>query len=125
MNPTDLMYTKEHEWLKLEGTVATMGITDHAQSALGDIVFVEQPEEGTDVAVGDECLQLESAKAAASIYASVAGVVCGANEALEDAPELVNSDPYGEGWMVKIEIEAKPEGLMTAAEYEVYLEACE
>ncbi len=125
MNPTDMLYTKEHEWVKIEGTVATMGITEYAQSALGDIVFVEQPEEGTDLAVGDECIQLESAKAAASVYSSVVGVVCAGNEALEDAPELVNTDPYGEGWMVKIEIEVAPEGLMDAAAYEAYLATCE
>lgn len=101
--PGDLKYTRSHEWVRVEddGT-ATVGITDHAQDALGDLVFVETPESGRSVSAGDACAVVESVKAASDVYAPVAGEVLGGNEALGDRPELVNEDPYGEGWLFKI-----------------------
>jgi len=125
MIPKDLLYTDQHEWVKLEGGVATVGITDHAQNALGDITFVELPPEGAELAKGAEACAIESAKAAASINAPAAGTVSAANTALEDDPSAVNSDPYGAGWVYKIAL-ADPgalDGLMTAEQYEAYLAA--
>ncbi|MDX8403971.1 MAG: glycine cleavage system protein GcvH [Mariprofundaceae bacterium] len=102
--PTDLKYTKEHEWVRIEGDTATFGLTDHAQEALGDIVFVELPEEGRSVEVGDAFAVVESVKAVSDVYAPVAGEITGGNEALEDAPEKVNEDPYGDGWIAKVKV---------------------
>ncbi len=101
--PAELRYTKSHEWIRKEsdGTV-TIGITDHAQEALGDLVFVEAPEAGRQVAQGEAVAVVESVKAASDVYASIGGEVVGGNDALADTPELVNSDPYGEGWIMKI-----------------------
>lgn len=102
--PDNYMYTKDHEWLKLEddGSVI-VGITDHAQEALGELVFVEVPEAGANFAVGDACAVVESVKAASDIYCPVAGEVLAANEALADEPELVNSSPYQDGWVFKLQ----------------------
>jgi glycine cleavage system H protein len=102
--PDNYMYTKDHEWLKLEddGSVI-VGITDHAQEALGELVFVEVPEAGANFAVGDACAVVESVKAASDIYCPVAGEVLAANEALADEPELVNSSPYEDGWVFKLQ----------------------
>ena len=102
--PTELRYARTHEWARLEedGTV-TVGITDHAQDALGDVVFVEQPELGEPVVAGEEAGVVESVKAASDIYAPVSGTVVAVNEALEDAPEKVNEDPYGDGWFFRLE----------------------
>lgn len=101
--PVDLKYTKSHEWVRREtdGTV-TVGITDHAQDLLGDMVFVELPESGRTVKAGQECAVVESVKAASDVYAPVAGEVVAVNEVLGDSPELVNQDPYGEGWMMRL-----------------------
>ena len=101
--PVDLKYTKSHEWVRREtdGTV-TVGITDHAQDLLGDMVFVELPESGRTVKAGQECAVVESVKAASDVYAPVAGEVVAVNEVLGDSPELVNKDPYGEGWMMRL-----------------------
>ena len=101
--PAELKYTKSHEWIRVEadGTLV-IGITDYAQEALGDLVFVEAPEAGRSVEAGESCAVLESVKAASDIYAPVAGEVIGGNNALADAPEAVNSDPYGAGWIMKI-----------------------
>lgn len=101
--PVDLKYTKSHEWVRREtdGTV-TVGITDHAQDLLGDMVFVELPEPGRTVKAGQECAVVESVKAASDVYAPVAGEVVAVNEVLGDSPELVNKDPYGEGWMMRL-----------------------
>lgn len=98
--PSDLRYTKSHEWVRLEddGEI-TIGITDHAQGLLGDLVFVELPEVGAELADEDACAVVESVKAASDAYAPVAGEITGANEALADAPEVINTDPYGEGWI--------------------------
>ena len=103
MVPENLKYTPEHEWSKLADGLVVVGITDHAQDQLGDIVFVDLPEEGAAVKRGDEVIALESTKAAASVYASVDGTIAAVNEALSDEPELVNNDCYSAGWMVKIQ----------------------
>lgn len=102
--PTELKYARTHEWARLEedGTV-TVGITDHAQEALGDVVFVEQPEIGTQIAAQDEAGVVESVKAASDIYAPVSGTVVAVNDALEEAPETVNEDPYGDGWFFRLQ----------------------
>ena len=101
--PAELRYTKSHEWIRKEddGTV-TIGISDHAQEALGDLVFVEAPEAGRSVDAGEACAVVESVKAASDVYAPVSGEVVAGNEGLADTPEVVNSDPYGEGWIMKI-----------------------
>jgi len=108
--PTDLKYTKTHEWVKQDGDVVTFGVTDYAQQLLGDLVFVELPDIDADLVKEDECCVLESVKAAADVYAPVAGVVVEINEALADKPELINQSPYDEGWIAKIEI-TDPEAL--------------
>ena len=102
--PTDLKYTKDHEWVRIEGDTATFGVTDHAQEALGDIVFVELPEVGRNVDAGEAYGVVESVKAVSDVYAPVAGEVIEINEALEGEPDLVNSDAYGTGWMIKVKI---------------------
>ena len=124
MVPNDRHYTKEHEWVKVDGETGTVGITDHAQKQLGDIVFVEVPELDTELEKGDEAASIESVKAVADVFSPVSGTVIGVNEALEDEPELVNKDAQGEGWLFKLHIEDKSEldGLMDAASYEKYLE---
>lgn len=123
MVPNDLSYTKEHEWIRIEGTTGTVGITDHAQHALGDLTFVELPEVGRQMARGDEACAIESSKAAASIYAPVGGKVVETNGDLEDDPGLVNSDCYTKGWFYKIELSdpAEAGSLMNAEAYEKLL----
>lgn len=121
--PDSLKYTKEHEWVKVEGNRVTMGITDFAQDQLGDIVFVELPDVDDEVGSGDSIIVLESVKAAADVYAPVAGTIIEVNDGLEDDPGLVNTDPYGEGWLVAIEL-ADGEGLsglLTAEEYQQFV----
>ncbi|MBU8539320.1 glycine cleavage system protein GcvH [Falsiroseomonas tokyonensis] len=98
----ELRFTKDHEWIRLEGDVATIGITDHAQNALGDVVFVDLPEAGREVAEGEACAVVESVKAASDVYAPVAGKVVETNAALVENPALINSAPTGEGWFFKI-----------------------
>jgi len=121
--PEELKYSNQHEWAKIEGNVAIVGISDHAQDALGDITFVELPLEGTDLSKDDEACSIESAKAASGIYAPVSGKICEVNGELEDAPELVNSDPYGAGWIFKIEMSnsSEAEKLMDAKDYQKFL----
>ena len=107
--PDDRRYTEQHEWAQVQGpgdggTVVRMGITDHAQDALGDIVFVQLPEVGEEVTVGNPIGEVESTKSVSDVYSPVAGVVTARNEALEATPELLNSDPYGEGWLVEISV---------------------
>jgi glycine cleavage system H protein len=118
--PSDLKYATSHEWVRLDGDIVTVGITDHAQEALGDLVFVELPEVGNEVNAGDEAGVVESVKAASDIYAPVTGEVVEINSALDDTPELINSDPYGEGWMYKIRVTAINEldDLLSADEYD-------
>ena len=107
--PQDLLYTEQHEWIGVEGSIATVGITDYAQHALGDLTFVELPEVGAHLGAGDEAAALESCKAAASVYAPVSGTVVEVNEDLADEPGAVNTDCYGDGWIVKIEMSDLPE----------------
>jgi glycine cleavage system H protein len=102
--PNNLKYAKTHEWVRVEGDVATVGITDHAQQELTDIVYVELPEIGARVEAGQECAVVESVKAASDIYAPLSGDVVAVNEELSHAPELVNEDPYGKGWMFKVKL---------------------
>lgn len=98
----ELRFTKDHEWVRLEGDVATIGITDHAQNALGDVVFVDLPEAGREVAEGEACAVVESVKAASDVYAPVAGRVVEANAGVAENPALINSDPTGDGWFFKL-----------------------
>ena len=122
-NPSELYYAKTHEWVRREedGTV-TVGITEHAQDALGDVVYVETPEVGDSIAAGDQAGVVESVKAASDIYAPVTGEVIAINEALEDAPETVNSDAFNDGWFFKLQPEDMGEldALMSAEEYEQF-----
>jgi len=119
MIPKDLKYTKEHEWIRVEGETGTIGITDHAQRELTDIVYVEPPEIGSDVTAGKECAVVESVKAASDIYAPVSGEVLEENKVLADKPELVNQDPYGKGWLFKVRLSdpGQLEDLLSAEEY--------
>jgi glycine cleavage system H protein len=122
--PTDLKYTQNDEWIRVEGNNGTVGITDFAQDQLSDIVFVEIiPAEGDELAQGETCATLESVKAAADVYLPVGGKVMAVNESLPDTPEMVNSDPYGQAWLVKIEISDASEldGLMDAGAYEAFV----
>lgn len=119
-----IKYTADHEWLQVEGDIATVGITDHAQDAMGDLVYVELPEVGDEVKAADEAGVVESVKAASDIYAPVTGEIVAINEELNDSPEVVNKDPYGEGWMFKIKLAdpAELDDLLTA---EAYQEQCD
>ena len=112
-------FTKEHEWIRVEGDVATVGISDHAQEALGDIVFAEVPDEGRSVSKGDDCAVVESVKAASDVYAPVSGDVIEGNSAIADDPSVINRDPEGEGWFFKLKLSDPSEldGLMSEAEY--------
>lgn len=118
--PTNLKYSKDHEWVKVDGNIATIGITDFAQSQLGDIVFVDIQTEGEDLAAGEVFGAIEAVKTVADGLMPVSGKVIEVNENLEGAPESVNSDPYGEGWMIKVEMSnpAELDSLMDAAAYE-------
>ncbi len=124
MFPEDCRYTEEHEWIRNDGGVWTVGITSHAAEQLGDVTFVELAESGKGVSKGDSVCSVESVKAASDIYAPAGGTVSEANAALEDAPELVNSDPYGEGWFFKLEgvVESDVESLMDATAYAKFVE---
>ena len=118
--PSELKFSKEHEWIKIDSEgVATVGITDHAQELLGDMVYVELPEVSNHVATGDETGVVESVKAASDIYAPIAGKIVEVNEVLADEPELVNSDPYNEGWLYKMSVADKADldALLAADEY--------
>ena len=121
--PNDLRYTKSHEWLRpgQDGAVE-IGITDHAQSALGDLVFVEVPEAGRSLRAGEACAVVESVKAASDVYSPVSGKVAAGNGALASQPELINQDPYGAGWLFRVQTDSSAAtGLMNAADYEKYL----
>ena len=115
--PENLLYTKDHEWVSVSGSVARVGITDYAQDALGDVVFVQLPTVGSRVGAEDTFSEIESTKSVNDVYAPVAGTVLAANGALESTPELLNSDPYGEGWICEIEFDGDTSGLMSPADY--------
>jgi len=115
--PDNLKYTKEHEWVSIDGSIFTMGITDYAQAALGDIVYVQLPKVGESVSAGKVCGEVESTKSVSEIYAPVSGVVLTINDALAKTPESINSDPYGAGWLVTIEVSVTPTDLLSAVEY--------
>jgi glycine cleavage system H protein len=121
--PAELYYTKEHEWIRMDGDIATIGITDHAQDALTDIVYIELPEEGDVLEDMGEFAIVESVKSASPIFAPLAGELTEVNLELEDAPELMNTSPYGEGWIVKMRL-SNPDavsGLMSADDYRVMI----
>lgn len=120
--PDNLKYTKSHEWAKLEGGVVTVGISDYAQDALGDVVFVELPEVGRQVSAGEAIAVVESVKTASDIYAPVDGEVIEVNNALADKPELLNQEPYGGGWMFKLKSSGS-DGLLSAGEYQSFVES--
>jgi glycine cleavage system H protein len=119
--PEELQYTRSHEWVRTEGDTATIGITDYAQDELGDIVFVELPEEGATFGAGDSFGAVESVKAVSDIYAPVGGEVIEVNEALNDSPEKINDDPYGDGWIIKLRVSDEGD-LLSASDYEQFLE---
>lgn len=102
--PSDLRYSTDHEWIRRDGATVTIGITEYAQDALGDVVFVEIPEQGESLSAGDSFTEVESTKSVSDIYAPVSGTITAVNDALEGQPELLNSDPYGEGWLCSIEM---------------------
>ncbi|HEU4522201.1 MAG TPA: glycine cleavage system protein GcvH [Thermoanaerobaculia bacterium] len=122
--PEDNRYAKSHEYVHVEGDVGTIGITDYAQKELGDVVFVELPQVGAQLDATDELGSIESVKAVSELFSPVSGEVIEVNEALSDKPELVNTDPYGDGWMVRVRLSAAEEAdeLMSAEEYEEYIE---
>ena len=115
--PNELSYTKEHEWVSSVDLTFTMGITDYAQAALGDIVYVQLPKVGESVVAGKVCGEVESTKSVSDIYAPVTGTIVAINDSLSNSPESINSDPYGGGWLAKIEVTAAPSDLLTAAQY--------
>jgi glycine cleavage system H protein len=119
--PADRMYTKTHEWVHVNGGEATIGITQYAQEQLGDVVFVELPAPGKQVTQGGALGNIESVKAVSEVFAPVGGEVTAANGDLEAHPELVNQDPYGKGWLVRVKVSGPPAGLMDAAAYEKFL----
>ncbi|MBI4400213.1 MAG: glycine cleavage system protein GcvH [Nitrospirae bacterium] len=123
MEPKDLRYHQEHEWIRVEGTQATLGISNFAQEALGDIVYIEMPKVGVTVTAGQEIGEVESTKTTSSIYTPVSGTIVKVNTDLKDHPEVVNADPYGRGWIALIELSepAQVASLMTAAQYEAFL----
>ena len=125
MYPENFRYTKEHEWVLVEGGIGTIGITDHAQQELGDIVYVDLPKPGTRVEQGRSMGSVESVKAVSDIYSPVSGEVTEINPALADKPEMLNSDPHGAAWLVKIQLSepAQLEGLLSAADYQAYIGA--
>jgi glycine cleavage system H protein len=125
MTPEDNRYAKSHEYVHVEGGVGTVGITDYAQKELGDVVFVELPQVGTEIEQGDEMGSIESVKAVSELFAPISGEVVEINETLADKPELVNTDPYGDGWMIKVKLTAPEEleELMNAEDYEDYVQA--
>jgi len=121
--PEDLSYTKDHEWVRVKGAEATVGITDHAQHQLGDVVYVELPKVGERFEAAEPFGSVESVKAVSEIYMPLSGSVIEVNESLNDSPERVNSEPYGEGWMIRIKIEntSEVDALLTSIEYEDYI----
>ena len=124
MVPDDLRYSTDHEWVKVEGKHAVIGITDYAQSELGDIVYVELPEAGTEVAAEDEVTEIESTKTTSPVLAPISGKIVEVNDELKDSPQLINEDPYGKGWIAVMTIGNADDldALMTSKEYEEFIE---
>lgn len=124
MNPDDIRYHKEHTWIKISGKKGTLGITDYAQEALGDIVYIDLPEVDSTVEANNEISEIESTKATSAVIAPVGGRVVKVNEELSESPEIINEDPYGKGWIAVIELDdpAEAEDLMDATEYDKYVE---
>jgi len=124
MNPEDLKYHKEHSWVKVSGKKATIGISQYAQEALGDIVYIDLPESGAQVEADSEICEIESTKATSTVVSPVTGTVVSVNEELSDTPETINEDPYGKGWIVVVEMDnaSEVDGLMDAAEYAKFVE---
>jgi glycine cleavage system H protein len=120
--PEELQYTRSHEWVRTEDDTATIGITDHAQDELGDVVFVELPEVGATFDAGDSFGTIESVKAVSDLYTPVGGEVVEVNEALNDSPEKVNEDPYGDGWIIKLHVSDEGSGFLSASDYEQFVE---
>lgn len=127
MVPSDRKYVDSHEWVKIDGDLAVIGITDYAQDSLGDITFVELPAVGTDVTKGGECCVIESVKAASDVYSPLTGVIAEVNSALEAEPEKINASPYEEGWIFKLKNfnAAEVDALMDSSSYEKFLETVE
>ena len=123
--PDDLHYSKDHEWVRVDGNVATVGITDYAQDSLGDVVYVELPKVGDDFAANESFGSVESVKAVSEVFSPVSGEIVGINEALADTPEKVNQDPYGDGWMIRVQMSnaGEVDSMLTAAEYEDFTKA--
>ena len=123
MNPADLRYHEEHEWVRVNGTQATVGISAYAQDALGDIVFIDLPKVGMTISAGQQIGEVESTKTTSSIFSPVSGTISKVNSDLKDQPEVVNSDPYGKGWMVVVDLSdpSQVEALMTATQYDAFL----
>ena len=122
--PAELLYSKDHEWVKVEDGQAVVGITDFAQDQLGDVVFVEVPEAGAELGVGDGLTTIESVKAVSDVYSPLGGKIAQVNEELGDAPQLINEDPYGKGWIYKVKLSDASElkALMVEADYEKYIQ---
>jgi len=123
--PDDLHYSKDHEWVRVDGNIAIVGITDYAQDSLGDVVYVELPKTGDEFAANESFGSVESVKAVSEMFSPVSGEIVGTNETLADAPEKVNGDPYGEGWMIRVEMSnaGEVDSMLTAAEYEDFTKA--
>ena len=123
--PEDLHYSKDHEWVRVDGDVAVIGITDYAQNSLGDVVYVELPKAGDEFSANEPFGSVESVKAVSEVFTPIAGVVAQINDSLADEPETVNSDPYGSGWMVRLKMSnpGEVDSLLTAAEYEDFTKA--
>jgi glycine cleavage system H protein len=123
VNPADLKYDKEHEWVRVEGDTATVGISDFAQDQLGEVVYVDLPSVGDDLVAGETFGEIESVKSVSELYAPLSGTVTEVNDAVDASPETINSDPYGDGWMIKVTLAdpAQLDGLMSADEYEAYV----
>ncbi len=121
--PQELLYTKEHEWIRVDELIGTIGITDHAQKELGDIVYVELPKVGDRVTANESFGTVESVKAVSDIFSPVTGEVIATNSKLQDTPELLNADPHGQAWLIRVELSSRNEveRLMTAEEYEAYI----
>jgi glycine cleavage system H protein len=123
MNPVELKYAKEHEWVRVQGDEAVVGISDFAQDQLGEVVFVDMPSAGDSVAAGDTFGEIESVKSVSELYSPISGEIVEVNDALGDTPEVVNQDPYGDGWMIRVKLADASEldGLMSAEEYEAFV----